>query len=235
MSEIAVRFLRHVGTRAWLRIYWGSGQCPNSYGTGRPGTHNAQVFIAESSILDDELLGGTVADYPESVWPTRCDHCYELAPMTATEKCCEAPECTERRPVVRRMVFRKAVYQDPDGNRRHNFIPGDMYYADWYECRAQLGGCHHGWSNCDGRHLIVILPDGTCHPWDVDGRASNCTMKNDTVHRCWVRTGDPETGIVHVSKGPVGHISTTTCSAGSGSISVPGYHGFLHHGKLIRC
>ena len=78
------------------------------------------------------------------------------------------------------------------------------------------------WDNCEGKHLNVILPNG--HTWDVDGRASNCTMKDDRTHRCWIRSGEPPK--IHVSKD--GH----TCKAGAGSIGVPGYHGFLRNGTL---
>jgi hypothetical protein len=53
-------------------------------------------------------------------------------------------------------------------------------------------------------------------------------MRDDNVHRCWVRhgtVGEP----LHVDK--IGH----TCAAGAGSISVEGFHGFLHHGVLRDC
>jgi lambda family phage portal protein len=55
----------------------------------------------------------------------------------------------------------------------------------------------------------VRTPGGT---WDIDGRASNCTRPDDDTHRCWVRHGDPRTGVVHVDK------DGDTCGAGSGSI-----------------
>lgn len=75
----------------------------------------------------------------------------------------------------------------------------------------------------DGLSVCCRLPGG--HTWMIDTRASNCTMPNDTEHRCWVRHGTVgET--VHVDK------AGKTCGAGSGSIMVPGYHGFLHHGEL---
>ena len=45
------------------------------------------------------------------------------------------------------------------------------------------------WDNCDGKHLIVMLPNGRIQ--DCDSRASNCTKKNDKTHRCWVRHGTP--------------------------------------------
>lgn len=75
----------------------------------------------------------------------------------------------------------------------------------------------------DGRYLIVKTPGGD---WAIDSRASNCTMKDDDAHRCWVRHGKPEDGTLHVDKN--GH----TCAAGAGSILCGTYHGFLHNGHL---
>lgn len=76
----------------------------------------------------------------------------------------------------------------------------------------------------DGRALTCVCPDG--HHWFIDGRASNCTMKDDDVHRCWVRRGRPEDGTLHVDKNGV------TCAAGAGSIDTGQWHGFLHNGEL---
>lgn len=75
----------------------------------------------------------------------------------------------------------------------------------------------------DGRSLHCMTPGGE---WCIDSRANNCTMPDDNEHRCWVRTGRPEDGTLHVSK------NGKTCAAGAGSIGQPGYHGFLHHGEL---
>jgi hypothetical protein len=97
--------------------------------------------------------------------------------------------------------------------------PGDIYVADWLH---HSGRCYSGWTNCDGRHLHAVLPNG--HPWDIDSRASNCTLPEDTVHRCWVRTGDPPA--ITVGKGG------NTCGAGAGSISAGDYHGFLTDGAF---
>lgn len=63
------------------------------------------------------------------------------------------------------------------------------------------------------------------HTWMIDGRASNCTMPDDQDHRCWVRHGTVGDKL-HVDKNGL------TCAAGAGSIAIPGYHGFLHHGEL---
>lgn len=106
--------------------------------------------------------------------------------------------------------------------------PGDAWFVDYFHDGYKHLYCP--WDNCnDPRgHLHVMLPDG--HMWNVDGRASNCTMKDDKTHRCWVRHGEPPN--LHVDK--KGH----TCSAGAGSILSPlegHWHGFLHNGELIQC
>jgi len=92
---------------------------------------------------------------------------------------------------------------------------GSMWDADWLP--NELAGP-------DGIHLVVKTPGGE---WMVDSKATNCT-RPDEDHECWVRHGDPRTGTVHVDK------QGNTCSAGAGSISMGGYHGFLHHGFLTN-
>ena len=82
--------------------------------------------------------------------------------------------------------------------------------------------CHDGWTNCDGRHLHAVCPNG-CH-WDIDSRASNCGLPGDTEHRCWIRSGEPPN--VNVDK------NGRTCSAGAGSIVCSDYHGFLTAGAF---
>jgi hypothetical protein len=63
--------------------------------------------------------------------------------------------------------------------------------------------------------------------WIIDSRASNCTMPEDTEHRCWVRHG--EAPDFHVDK------NGKTCNAGAGSIKCGSYHGFLQNGFLTDC
>lgn len=92
---------------------------------------------------------------------------------------------------------------------------GAIYYADWYKDR--LGP--------DGRHLIAKCPGG--HIWHIDGRASNCTMREDHEHRCWVRHGTPPN--LTVDK------SGNTCAAGAGSIQAGNWHGFLRNGIFEEC
>lgn len=110
----------------------------------------------------------------------------------------------------------------PDGKlySLRNAPVGAMWDAWW----MRSGG--YGRIGPDGLYLIVKTPGGD---WGVDDRASNCTMPSDDVHRCWVRHGDPRTGVVHVDK------NGNTCGAGAGSILCGGYHGFLHNGELGAC
>jgi len=94
-------------------------------------------------------------------------------------------------------------------------IAGAMWDAPW------MGKSFEG---PDGRHLIVMLPNG--REWAVDGRANNCTMPDDTIHRCWIRHGEPPNLTVD-KRG-------NTCSAGAGSIQAGDYHGFLRAGHLVE-
>jgi hypothetical protein len=120
-----------------------------------------------------------------------------------------------------RLRFRGA-FDAHDGIPLDLMRPGDCCYAT-----HEPGRCWIGWTNCGGRHLYVILPDGSF--WDADGRAANCALPGDTTHRCWVMTGDPAAHPPTVSAGKGGH----TCAAGAGSIQSPsGWHGYLDGGWL---
>lgn len=101
------------------------------------------------------------------------------------------------------------------------FGPGAMWlrkydnYSDY--------GLDYFWTNeePEGR-LMVVLPNG--HHWDIDSRCSNCTMKEERTHRCWVRHGVPP----NITVDKAGY----TCKAGAGSILSDKYHGFLRNGFL---
>jgi hypothetical protein len=242
--EYPLRFMHEIGVRAELRIYWGEtiwrdkrlvfGECPNTYGTGRMGIHNATVFIGDKLDGYDEDFGGSPADYEDDAWPTRCDHCDATVPEIEWVPCnCGKPGCvktSERSP--QRQVSRRVLYQAKAGDTavRAELAPGDMYWATWFRC-AESGHCIYGWTNCDGKHLVICCPstDGTVHPWDVNGRASNCTLPEDTLHRCWIIEGDPETGNISVTK------NGRTCGAGGGSIQTSDYHGVASGGVLRTC
>ncbi len=109
-------------------------------------------------------------------------------------------------------------YDTPSGELE----PGCLFIMDWFEQTLIWNDGNQ--SPCLG----LVLPNGD--HWNIDSRASNCTMPNDNNHRCWVRHGDPTKGEnVHVDK------NGKTCAAGAGSILMGGWHGFLHNGELYDC
>jgi hypothetical protein len=112
-------------------------------------------------------------------------------------------------------IFPDSIYRRVDTGEEHSLRdapPGAMWDAWWY-------GSSKG---ADGRSMVVVCPGG--HEWLIDGRASNCTMKDDWEHRCWVRHGEPPNLTVD-KNGP-------TCAAGAGSIQTKNWHGFLRNGEL---
>jgi len=56
----------------------------------------------------------------------------------------------------------------------------------------------------------------------IDSRASNCTLPDDNVHKCWVRHGEAPNFTVDKNG--------ATCAAGAGSIQTSNWHGFLRNG-----
>jgi len=88
---------------------------------------------------------------------------------------------------------------------------GAMWDAWWMPCKGP-----------DGKSLMAKCPGG--HEWAIDDRANNCTMPDDTAHRCWVRHGEPP--LITVDKDGL------TCNAGAGSIQTANYHGFLRAGAF---
>jgi hypothetical protein len=231
------RFIQEMGTRGYLRIYWdrelltksepdpqypgyfirnykSEQSCPNCCGGGKPGYHNALTLIRDVPELNAGKVFGEVADYPPEKWPTQCSDCGALVPMSESKSTIVGQSAT----VVHRQVFTKRLYNTASGSPE----PGDLYESHWHES----GKCIY-WDNCSGQHLQAVLPNGD--HWDLNSRASNCTMRQDRTHRCWIVSGDPRDGTVHVDKNGV------TCAAGAGSIAVEGYHGFLHHGHFTSC
>jgi hypothetical protein len=124
-------------------------------------------------------------------------------------------------------------WRRPDTGEEHgnvgDFGPGAMYYAVWLEDRIKGGALaaaeQRQWVHAgpDGRVLGVVTPGGE---WIIDSRASNCTLKDDNEHACWVRHGTPP--MVTVDK------AGKTCEAGAGSIQCGSYHGFLRNGELTQ-
>lgn len=201
-GAIPARFAQAVGWRATAVMRW--GECAR-------GEHLERVVYAEGEGAPSER--GVPAGWAD-LRPTRCE-------------ACEAEFDPEAE--LSRSAGCATLYDTPSGRLE----PGSLYYADWIphterpdgqqECwtTTNSDGTIHsrGWTNCTGRHLMGVCPNGSM--WDIDGRASNCTLPDDTLHRCWVRSGEPEAGLVVVSKDGL------TCSAGAGSIAAGDYHGFL--------
>lgn len=117
---------------------------------------------------------------------------------------------------------RSSVYRRDDTREEFTLRDapvGAIWRASWYEDAEwpELVGV-------DGRSYVVKTPGGD---WLIDSVASNCTRKDDKIHKCWCRHGEAPN--FHVDK--VGN----TCAAGAGSILIGNYHGFLHNGYLTDC
>ncbi|PBB41787.1 hypothetical protein CK222_21780 [Mesorhizobium sp. WSM3866] len=114
----------------------------------------------------------------------------------------------------------KRIYRNRDTGAETSQLPIGALFVD-----------DRGPKGPDGLSVVCIIPrEGNRGYtwWHIDSQASNCTLPDDKEHRCWVRHGTiGET--VHVDK------NGKTCAAGAGSIAVPGFHGFLHHGVLRDC
>lgn len=208
MNPIRVRFLTHVGTVAYLRTYASydedtTSKCPTR------GYHGRMTELARSRKVYDNDLGGSDDGHPVASYPATCDCGYVFS------------EDAHRRILLRRLFITAKNEEVP----WENLQPGDLFFINMDHGDEHY--CHGRWTNCDGNHLYCVLPGG--HRWDINGRASNCTMKDDTLHRCWVCHGDPASGNIHVDKNGL------TCRAGAGSIMVPEFHGFLKNGMLVSC
>jgi hypothetical protein len=175
---------------------------------------NAEVPIGEGPAGSSSRSWSTRSEALalDSRWPISCACGYEFADDDQWQ------------------LFTRHIYRRPDTGEEmtlHDAPVGACWNAFWMaEFRAARPRPCFGIGD-DGRSLVVKLPGN--HDWMIDERASNCTMPDDHTHKCWVRIGRPEDGTLHVDKN--GH----TCAAGAGSIMVPGYHGFLHHGHLTDC
>jgi hypothetical protein len=180
------------------------------------GHHDAQVYVKTvEDPIDEERdryrYSGDWRRYKDDPrWPTKCDKCdYSFS---------DSDE---------RQEFTDPLYHDLQGKvytlrgRQPEFCPpgilpatpGMMWDAWWYSRKGP-----------DGLSLVVICPGGS--EWMIDSRASNCTMKDDEVHRCWVRHGTPPE--LTVDK------NGNTCAAGAGSIQTSNWHGFLRGGCLVE-
>ncbi len=179
----------------------------DDYKCGANGSYcNAKVFFCEAPAARDE--NGYYKEINKSVGPGDTDSRWP----TVCEACGRGFDEKDHF-----QLFQDAIMREPATGKTWTFRdlpPGAVYNAYWDEIHV----------GTDGRSLVAICPDG--HAWHIDARANNCTMKDDNIHRCWVRHGKPEDSTLHVDKNGV------TCAAGAGSIDTGGYHGFLHNGEF---
>jgi hypothetical protein len=196
--------------RLWLRRYTSSSPCP-----AMPGTfsyHNARsapIGDVDAHYKIDEHGHRTInhaaaKPLPEDPrWPARCSCGYAFT---------DAED---------RQLFSQTLYRRADTGEVFTLAdaPIGAIYNAWWFTRIPA------YTGPDGQSLMCRCPDG--HDWMIDGRASNCTLPDDNVHKCWVRHGTPPE--LTVDKNGV------TCSAGAGSIATGKWHGFLRNGYLVGC
>ncbi len=112
------------------------------------------------------------------------------------------------------------IWHRPDTGERfkkYHWPVGACWRVTWYEDFKP-------WTGSDGKSYACMTPGGE---WFIDGRASNCTLPDDDVHKCWCRHGEAPNFTVN----KIGN----TCAAGAGSILIGNYHGFLINGELTDC
>ena len=200
--------------RIWLRRFASNAAAREVPGAkcSINGYHDALVFLADVPDLNICGREPTAEEKLNPKWPSKCDCGYQFTDQDEWQifnwnLCADAGG--------KIYVMRSRDRSFPDG-----YPPGAMHWETWLH---EDGRKCAFWDNCDGRHLIVTCPNG--REWDVDSRASNCTMPNDRTHRCWIRHGEVPNITVDKSGG-------ATCAAGAGSILAGSYHGFLRNGEL---
>ena len=173
--------------------------------------HQAKVFIDRVPVnltYEDGMPLYSVTTDPEEFegdprWPTTCT------------KCGYGFEASDPYQVFWDQLYKRLDTEELITLR--DAPPGAMWYAEWLEYLES----DNWWKGPDGRVLMCKTPGGD---WNIDGRASNCSMPEDNEHRCWVRHGTPPE--VTIDK------NGNTCAAGAGSIQCGDYHGFLQNGYL---
>ena len=190
--------------RHQLRRYTSNSPCPAM--PGHYSYHNAMsamigILTVPIPSKDSHEPVAPYVSTEDPRWPNKCDRCDYLFDIADPKQ-----SWTER-------LMKRS--DNGELTTIRDAPPGAMWNAWW------MGPL---WQGSDGMSLNVRCPDG--HDWCIDGRASNCTLPNDNVHRCWVRHGVPPE--ITVDKN--GH----TCSAGGGSIQTPQWHGFLRGGSLVE-
>jgi hypothetical protein len=177
--------------------------------------HNAEILVGEEKAefeihednrsypyitrTDKAYLDKYKEQFPYSHdrWPIECDWCnYQFSEDDEWQ------------------IHTELMYRRTDTGKLIGIInppEGAMYYAWWFKNNPRYAPTGP---------LYAVCPGG--HPWNIDGRATNCGKPDDDVHRCWIRHGEPPN--ITVDK------QGNTCQAGGGSIQAGDYHGFLRDG-----
>lgn len=186
-------------SKVFARRYASGSKCSKN----ELGYHNAQLFVGEFPTVKDEQGYLTNIPVPEgTIFPTHCECGYEFTNDDQKQSFNE--EIYVCRETNERMTLRDAKV-------------GAIWRAWWYEDITGMRGV-------DGKSYCVKTPGGD---WLIDGHASNCTNRNDDIHKCWCRHGEAPNFTVDKNG--------NTCAAGAGSIMMRGYHGFLINGELTNC
>lgn len=194
----------------FLRVFSTHHDCGAGAGAYCDARHFVAVVDGAESVSN--IVQHDVAEYHDPRWPKACARCGRDFHVKRSQR--QLFHEREMR-VVRAMPGAARAVGATCHVGEGAAIAGAMWDATWY-------GKH--WQGPDGLHLVVMLPNG--HEWAIDSRANNCTMPNETTHRCWVRHGVPPN--VTVDK------RGNTCQAGSGSILSGDFHGFLRAGALVK-
>ena len=176
-----------------------------NYGDNEPCADHDAMVFLDD-VEGEENVTGDRWDHADIRWPKVCPNCHREFGSDGYWQ-----------------LFCNTIYRRSDTGdfvTLRDVPDGATWDATWmHDCKELCG--------TDGRCIVCKLPGG--HHWMIDSRASNCTRQDDKIHKCWCRHGTPEKCDLTVDK------NGDTCSAGAGSIVVPGWHGFLRAGRLESC
>jgi hypothetical protein len=218
----------------YARRYKSADDCPGAFGF-----HNAKRQIDYKPVIYNERRSIRIDskyDIPldSLLWPVKCEYCdYVFTEQDAKQNFID-------------QMYAKVASEDVDTSK----ITLDaglpcwttspiLLPVEWWPKRALPVGAlfrqpwmkNFYWTNETEDPLTCIVPSILTtgrSEWAIDSRCSNCSLPDDTTHRCWVRTGD----IPYITVGKGGSGGGVTCAAGAGSIKTQGFHGMLTNGQL---